>query len=92
MSGVYKRDSRNFQDVYWGKREEKAISSILFASIPSLAIFGHFRHVYVLRMIWREMVPLVGLEPTRVSPLDFESSASTNFATGAHRIAIKDLP
>jgi hypothetical protein len=31
------------------------------------------------------MVPLVGVEPTRVSPLDFESSASTNFATGAHR-------
>jgi hypothetical protein len=38
------------------------------------------------------MVPLVGLEPTRVSPLDFESSASTNFATGAHRVTIKALP
>lgn len=33
------------------------------------------------RKIW--MVPLAGLEPARISPLDFESSASTNFTTGA---------
>jgi site-specific DNA recombinase len=31
----------------------------------------------------KEMVPLAGLEPARISPLDFESSASTNFTTGA---------
>ncbi len=30
------------------------------------------------------MVPVVGLEPTRrISPADFESAASTNFATPA---------
>ena len=29
------------------------------------------------------MVPLVGLEPTRLAALDFESSASTNSTTGA---------
>src|SRR3954469_25569613 len=33
-------------------------------------------------MDW-ELVPLAGLEPARLSALDFESSASTNFATGA---------
>ncbi len=30
-----------------------------------------------------EVVPLVGLEPTRLAALDFESSASTNSTTGA---------
>ena len=30
------------------------------------------------------MVPEVGLEPTRVAPLDFESSASANFTTSAY--------
>jgi hypothetical protein len=29
------------------------------------------------------MVPLAGLEPAFLSELDFESSASTNFTTGA---------
>jgi hypothetical protein len=29
------------------------------------------------------MVPEEGLEPTRISPRDFESRASTNFATPA---------
>ena len=29
------------------------------------------------------MVPLAGLEPARLAALDFESSASTNFTTGA---------
>jgi hypothetical protein len=30
-----------------------------------------------------KMVPLAGLEPAFLSELDFESSASTNFTTGA---------
>ena len=30
-----------------------------------------------------EMVPLAGLEPALLTELDFESSASTNFTTGA---------
>jgi hypothetical protein len=34
------------------------------------------------------MVPLVGLEPTRLAALDFESSASTNSTTGALRLVI----
>ena len=29
------------------------------------------------------MVPLAGLEPALLAELDFESSASTNFTTGA---------
>jgi len=29
------------------------------------------------------MVPQAGLEPARLSTTDFESAASTNFATGA---------
>ena len=29
------------------------------------------------------MVPLAGLEPALLTELDFESSASTNFTTGA---------
>ena len=36
------------------------------------------------------MVPEVGLEPTwALSPLDFESSAYTNFATPAQELKIK---
>ncbi len=36
--------------------------------------------------VWNEVVPEVGLEPTwALSPLDFESSAYTNFATPARR-------
>ena len=31
------------------------------------------------------MVPLAGLEPACLSAFDFESNASTNFATGARR-------
>ena len=31
------------------------------------------------------MVPLAGIEPALLAELDFESSASTNSATGAHR-------
>lgn len=31
------------------------------------------------------LVPKVGIEPTRVAPLDFESSASTSFTTPAER-------
>jgi hypothetical protein len=31
----------------------------------------------------REMVPLAGIEPALLAELDFESSASTNSATGA---------
>jgi hypothetical protein len=31
------------------------------------------------------MVPKAGIEPARVAPLDFESSASTNFTTPARR-------
>jgi hypothetical protein len=34
------------------------------------------------------MVPLVGLEPTHLAVLDFESSASTNSTTGAHDAAL----
>ena len=32
------------------------------------------------------MVPLAGLEPARITPLDFESSASANFATAAYNL------
>ena len=35
-----------------------------------------------------EMVPLAGLEPALRKELDFESSASTNFTTGATERAI----
>jgi hypothetical protein len=35
------------------------------------------------RACWREMVPLAGIEPALLAELDFESSASTNSATGA---------
>ena len=38
--------------------------------------------------IWMEMVPLAGLEPALRKELDFESSASTNFTTGATERAI----
>jgi hypothetical protein len=31
------------------------------------------------------MVPEAGVEPARIAPLDFESSASTNFTTPAKR-------
>jgi hypothetical protein len=31
------------------------------------------------------MVPLAGIEPALLAELDFESSASTNSATGAYR-------
>ena len=31
----------------------------------------------------KEMVPLAGIEPALLAELDFESSASTNSATGA---------
>ncbi len=38
------------------------------------------------------MVPRVGVEPTwALSPLDFESSAYTNFATPAHELTIINL-
>lgn len=33
----------------------------------------------------RELVPLAGIEPALLAELDFESSASTNSATGAYR-------
>ncbi len=32
---------------------------------------------------WLLMVPLAGLEPACLAAFDFESNASTNFATGA---------
>ena len=35
------------------------------------------------------MVPLAGLEPALLAELDFESSASTNSATGARRLGPK---
>src|ERR1044072_605980 len=40
------------------------------------------------RQIGDRMVPLAGIEPALLAELDFESSASTNSATGATRIAI----
>ena len=40
------------------------------------------RKTYCFYGIFR-MVPEVGLEPTQISPRDFESRASTNFATPA---------
>lgn len=36
----------------------------------------------LLQIVWK-MVPQAGLEPARLSTTDFESAASTNFATGA---------
>ena len=38
---------------------------------------------YPLHLKSEAMVPQVGLEPTRLATTDFESAASTNFATGA---------
>lgn len=36
------------------------------------------------RMVWEVlMVPKAGLEPARISTVDFESTASTDFATSA---------
>ncbi len=36
------------------------------------------------RMVWEEvLVPKAGLEPARISTVDFESTASTDFATSA---------
>ena len=34
------------------------------------------------------LVPLAGIEPALLAELDFESSASTSSATGAHREAV----
>jgi hypothetical protein len=34
------------------------------------------------------MVPLAGIEPALLAELDFESSASTNFTTGASHSAL----
>lgn len=40
--------------------------------------------ILLLRMIIEElMVPKAGLEPARISTVDFESTASTDFATSA---------
>ncbi len=40
-----------------------------------------------------EVVPLAGLEPALLAELDFESSASTNFTTGAcTRVAVRRTP
>lgn len=36
-----------------------------------------------------KMVPLAGIEPALLAELDFESSASTNSATGARRLGPK---
>ena len=36
-----------------------------------------------LRSIYIHMVPKAGLEPARISTVDFESTASTDFATSA---------
>lgn len=38
-----------------------------------------------LRSIYILMVPKAGLEPARLSTVDFESTASTDFATSARR-------
>jgi hypothetical protein len=37
----------------------------------------------VFQVLRKQVVPRVGLEPTLLSELDFESSASTNSTTGA---------
>jgi hypothetical protein len=37
----------------------------------------------------RDMVPLAGIEPALLAELDFESSASTNSATGALRRTVR---
>lgn len=38
----------------------------------------------ISRMVWEVlMVPKAGLEPARISTVDFESTASTDFATSA---------
>ena len=47
-----------------------------------LQLLSNFLH-YPLRL-----VPKVGLEPTHLAILDFESSASTSFTTRAVRIAL----
>ena len=46
-----------------------------------MAVF--WRKIVQVIDIIEKMVPLVGLEPTRLAALDFESSASTNSTTGA---------
>ena len=54
-------------------------------SPADLAPIGAFRCANYARGAARrcDLVPLAGLEPARISPLDFESSASTNFTTRA---------
>ncbi len=42
-----------------------------------------FRMIGGMKMQKKEMVPLAGIEPALLAELDFESSASTNSATGA---------
>lgn len=37
----------------------------------------------ILLMIINRMVPKAGLEPARIATVDFESTASTDFATSA---------
>ena len=44
-----------------------------------------------LRSIYILMVPKAGLEPARISTVDFESTASTDFATPARKGMRKTL-
>lgn len=44
-----------------------------------------------LRSIYIHMVPKAGLEPARISTVDFESTASTDFATPARKGMRKTL-
>ena len=44
-----------------------------------------------LRSFYIHMVPKAGLEPARISTVDFESTASTDFATSARRGMRKTL-
>ena len=42
-----------------------------------------------MRLGINSLVPLAGIEPALLAELDFESSASTNSATGANRAAAR---
>ena len=44
-----------------------------------------------LRSIYIHMVPKAGIEPARLAAVDFESTASTDFATSARRGMRKTL-
>ena len=57
----------------------------MIGSKPIALPLGYAPKYFVALLL---LVPKVGLEPTLLSKLDFESSASTSFTTRAIRVAL----